>query len=113
MNKAKGKPYVSELTEDIAKLTRSLKNKQAKLIKADKEFQKSKGPEPTSLTPDWVEVVKDLVDKTDVIIEGIKTTIPFEKAVLHDPEFCRGVYTTNFVGELLGGGRRELIQEKA
>ena len=32
---------------------------------------------------------------------------------LHDPEFCRGVYSTNFVEELLGGGRRELIQEKA
>ena len=49
----------------------------------------------------------------EYIITGIKTTIPFEKAVLQDPEFCRGVYTTNFVGELLGGGRRELIQEKA
>jgi len=49
----------------------------------------------------------------EYIITGIKTTIPFEKAVLHDPEFCRGVYTTNFVEELLGGGRRELIQEKA
>ncbi len=33
----------------------------------------------------------------EYIITGIKTTIPFEKAVLHDPEFCRGVYTTNFV----------------
>ena len=49
----------------------------------------------------------------EYIITGIKTTIPFEKAVLHDPEFCRGVYSTNFVEELLGGGRRELIQEKA
>ena len=49
----------------------------------------------------------------EYIVTGIKTTIPFQKAILHDPEFCRGVYTTNFVGELLGGGRRELIQEKA
>ena len=49
----------------------------------------------------------------EYIITGIKTTIPFQKAVLHDPEFCRGVYSTNFVEELLGGGRRELIQEKA
>ena len=49
----------------------------------------------------------------EYIITGIKTTIPFQKAVLNDPEFCRGVYSTNFVGELLGGGRRELIQEKA
>jgi len=49
----------------------------------------------------------------EYIVTGIKTTIPFQKAVLHDPEFCRGVYSTNFVEELLGGGRRELIQEKA
>ena len=49
----------------------------------------------------------------EYIITGIKTTIPFQKAILHDPEFCRGVYSTNFVEELLGGGRRELIQEKA
>ena len=49
----------------------------------------------------------------EYIIAGIKTTIPFQKAILHDPEFCRGVYSTNFVEELLGGGRRELIQEKA
>ncbi len=49
----------------------------------------------------------------EYIITGIKTTIPFQKAILHDPEFCRGVYSTNFVKELLGGGRRELIQEKA
>ena len=61
---------------------------------------------------------RDAMDKMnraldEYIITGIKTTIPFEKAVLHDPEFCRGVYSTNFVEELLGGGRRELIQEKA
>ena len=49
----------------------------------------------------------------EYIITGIKTTIPFQKAVLNDPEFCRGVYSTTFVGELLGGGRRDLIQEKA
>ena len=49
----------------------------------------------------------------EYIITGIKTTIPFQKAVLHDPEFCRGVYSTNFGEELLGGGRRELIQENA
>ncbi|MED5382253.1 MAG: acetyl-CoA carboxylase biotin carboxylase subunit [Verrucomicrobiota bacterium] len=49
----------------------------------------------------------------EYIVTGIKTTIPFQKAVLHDPEFCRGVYSTNFVADLLGGGRRELIQEKA
>ncbi|MDP6678833.1 MAG: acetyl-CoA carboxylase biotin carboxylase subunit [Verrucomicrobiota bacterium] len=61
---------------------------------------------------------RDAMDKMsralkEYIIKGIKTTIPFERAVLQDPEFCRGVYSTNFVEDLLGGGRRELIQEKA
>ena len=61
---------------------------------------------------------RDAMDKMnralkEYIIKGIKTTIPFERAVLQDPEFCGGVYSTNFVEDLLGGGRRELIQEKA
>jgi acetyl-CoA carboxylase, biotin carboxylase subunit len=50
---------------------------------------------------------------SEYMITGIKTTIPFEQAILQDPNFRRGVYSTNFVGELLGGGRRELIEEKA
>ena len=49
----------------------------------------------------------------EYIITGIKPPIPFQKAIMHDPEFCRGFYSTNFVEELRGGGRRELIQEKA
>jgi acetyl-CoA carboxylase biotin carboxylase subunit len=49
----------------------------------------------------------------EYMITGIKTTIPFEQAVLQDPDFRRGQYTTNFVERLLSGGRRELIQEKA
>ncbi len=49
----------------------------------------------------------------EYIIEGVKTTIPFEQAILQDPNFRRGVYSTNTVAELLGGGRRELIEEKA
>jgi len=50
---------------------------------------------------------------SEYMITGIKTTIPFEQAILQDPNFRRGVYSTGFVAELLGGGRRELIEEKA
>jgi len=49
----------------------------------------------------------------EYMITGIKTTIPFEQAILQDPNFRRGVYSTNFVESLLGGARRELIEEKA
>jgi acetyl-CoA carboxylase biotin carboxylase subunit len=50
---------------------------------------------------------------SEYMITGIKTTIPFEQAILQDPNFRRGVYSTNFIENLLGGGRRELIEEKA
>jgi len=49
----------------------------------------------------------------EYMITGIKTTIPFEQAILQDPNFRRGVYSTNFIEQLLGGARRELIEEKA
>jgi acetyl-CoA carboxylase biotin carboxylase subunit len=49
----------------------------------------------------------------EYMITGVKTTIPFEQAILQDPNFRRGVYSTNFVESLLGGARRELIEEKA
>ncbi len=49
----------------------------------------------------------------EYIITGVKTTIPFEQAILQDPNFRRGVYSTNFIEQLLGGARRELIEEKA
>ena len=49
----------------------------------------------------------------EFIIGGIKTTIPFEQAILQDPNFRRGVYSTNFVEQLLGGARRELIEDRA
>jgi acetyl-CoA carboxylase biotin carboxylase subunit len=49
----------------------------------------------------------------EYMITGIKTTIPFEQAILQDPNFRRGVYTTNFIEQLLGGGRRGLIDDKA
>lgn len=50
---------------------------------------------------------------SEYMITGIKTTIPFEQAILQDPNFRRGVYSTNFIETLLGGARRELIEEKA
>jgi len=49
----------------------------------------------------------------EYLITGIKTTIPFEQAILQDPNFRRGVYSTNFVEQLLGGARRELIEDRA
>jgi len=49
----------------------------------------------------------------EYLITGIKTTIPFELAILQDPNFRRGVYSTNFVDQLLGGARRELIEDRA
>src|SRR6266536_3522047 len=61
---------------------------------------------------------RDAMDKmsralSEYMITGVKTTIPFEQAILQDPNFRRGVYSTNFVDQLLGGARRELIEEKA
>jgi biotin carboxylase len=49
---------------------------------------------------------------SEYMITGVKTTIPFELAILQDPNFRRGVYSTNFIEQLLGGPRRELIDEK-
>jgi len=50
---------------------------------------------------------------SEYMITGIKTTISFQQAILQDPNFRRGVYTTNFIEQLLSGARRELIEEKA
>jgi len=49
----------------------------------------------------------------EYLITGIKTTISFEQAILQDPNFRRGVYSTSFVEQLLSGARRELIEEKS
>jgi acetyl-CoA carboxylase, biotin carboxylase subunit len=50
---------------------------------------------------------------SEYLITGVKTTIPFEQAILQDPNFRRGVYSTSFVDQLLGGARRELIEDRA
>jgi len=49
---------------------------------------------------------------SEYLITGIKTNISFQQAILQDPNFRRGVYTTSFIEQLLGGARRELIEEK-
>jgi acetyl-CoA carboxylase biotin carboxylase subunit len=50
---------------------------------------------------------------SEYMITGIKTTISFQQAILQDPNFRRGVYSTTFIEQLLGGARRELIEEKS
>jgi len=50
---------------------------------------------------------------TEYMITGITTTIPFEQAILQDPNFRRGTYSTSFLEQLLGGARRELLEESA
>jgi acetyl-CoA carboxylase biotin carboxylase subunit len=50
---------------------------------------------------------------SEYMITGIKNNISFQHAILQDPNFRRGVYSTNFIEQLLGGARRELIEEKA
>jgi acetyl-CoA carboxylase, biotin carboxylase subunit len=49
----------------------------------------------------------------EYMITGVKTTISFQQAIMQDPNFRRGSYSTNFVEQLLSGARRELIEEKA
>jgi acetyl-CoA carboxylase biotin carboxylase subunit len=49
----------------------------------------------------------------EYMITGVKTTIPFEQAILQDPNFRRGVYSTAFIEQLLTGGRRDLLEERA
>jgi acetyl-CoA carboxylase biotin carboxylase subunit len=60
---------------------------------------------------------RDAIDRmnralNEYLITGVKTTISFQQAIMQDPNFRRGVYSTNFVEQLLGGARRELIEEK-
>ncbi len=49
----------------------------------------------------------------EYMITGVKTTISFQQAILQDPNFRRGVYSTGFIDQLLSGARRELIEDKA
>ncbi|TAL04354.1 MAG: ATP-grasp domain-containing protein, partial [Verrucomicrobia bacterium] len=49
---------------------------------------------------------------SEFMLTGVKSTISFQQAILQDPNFRRGVYTTNFVEQLLSGARRELLDDK-
>ena len=49
----------------------------------------------------------------EYMVTGVKTTIGFQQAILQDPNFRRGVYSTAFVEQFLSGARRELIEEKS
>ena len=49
---------------------------------------------------------------SEMMITGVKTTIPFQLAILQDPDFRRGVYSTGFVENFLGGAGRELLENK-
>ncbi len=48
---------------------------------------------------------------SEYMITGVKTTISFQQAILQDPNFRRGVYSTTFIEQLLSGARRGLIEE--
>ncbi|MDB6149853.1 MAG: accC [Chthoniobacter sp.] len=37
----------------------------------------------------------------EYMITGIKTTIPFQEAIMRDPDFLRGKYNTGFVGKII------------
>jgi acetyl-CoA carboxylase biotin carboxylase subunit len=50
---------------------------------------------------------------SEYMITGIKSNVSFQQAIMQDPNFRRGVYSTSFIEQLLGGARRELIDEKA
>jgi acetyl-CoA carboxylase, biotin carboxylase subunit len=47
---------------------------------------------------------------SEYMITGVKTTISFQQAILQDPNFRRGVYSTGFIEQLLSGARRGLIE---
>jgi acetyl-CoA carboxylase biotin carboxylase subunit len=49
---------------------------------------------------------------SEYMVTGIKTTIPFQLAILQDPNFRRGVYSTNFIEQLLNGPRRGILGEE-
>ncbi len=44
---------------------------------------------------------------SEYLIRGIKTTIPFQKVIMHDPDFVRGKYDTGFVGRLIESQGKE------
>ncbi len=49
---------------------------------------------------------------SEYMITGVKTTVSFQQAILQDPNFRRGVYSTAFIEQLLSGARRGFIDDK-
>jgi len=47
----------------------------------------------------------------EYIIKGIKTTIPFQAAIMRNPDFLRGVYHTGFVDQVIGSRGAEFIRQ--
>ena len=47
---------------------------------------------------------------SEYMITGVKTTIPFHQVIIGDPHFRKGEYSTNFINEIMDGGRRTLLK---
>jgi acetyl-CoA carboxylase biotin carboxylase subunit len=43
----------------------------------------------------------------EYMITGIKTTIPFQEAIMRNPDFLRGKYNTGFVEQIIGSRSAE------
>ena len=48
---------------------------------------------------------------TEFLIKGVKTTVPFQMAILENPDFRRGVYTTGFVENYLNSAAQAPLQK--
>jgi biotin carboxylase len=44
---------------------------------------------------------------SEFILRGIKTTIPFQLSIMHDPDFSRGEYDTGFVAKMLDARKQD------
>jgi acetyl-CoA carboxylase biotin carboxylase subunit len=44
---------------------------------------------------------------SEYILRGIKTTIPFQHSIMHDPDFNRGEYDTGSVARMLEARRQD------
>jgi acetyl-CoA carboxylase biotin carboxylase subunit len=59
---------------------------------------------------DRVEAVERMqVALNEMVVEGVKTTIPVHQAILEDRKFLRGNYHTQFLDEMLSGWRPHTI----
>ncbi len=47
----------------------------------------------------------------EYMITGIKTTIPFQEAIMRDPDFVRGKYNTGFVGKIIESRVAEFVEK--